>query len=117
MHGHDRAAGSIPSGDLLHRHDIGDVINAGSTPFLRHEHAHETQFAHLGNGLGGKPRRAVPFRAVGGQFLGGKIPRHLADHRLLFGHRHDRLPGNRSAVVVQELAAIAGLQLSDRLAQ
>ncbi|MNF90230.1 hypothetical protein D3C84_727870 [compost metagenome] len=60
VHAHDGRASAIASGNLFQRHGVGHVAGIAATPLFRHQHAKQTQFGHLLDGLFGKALLTVP---------------------------------------------------------
>ncbi len=94
MHSQDHPCGGADFGDLLYNNDIADRIGTDAPVLLRDGQAHEAQFSHF---LEIGQRWLVLFiqlRGHGSYLVLGKVPRHLADHLLLFVELqvHDKPP-------------------------
>ena len=53
-----------------------------------HQHAHKSELAELGHGLGRKPLLPIPFRRKGCQPRPGEVTGHIAQHALLVSEPH-----------------------------
>jgi hypothetical protein len=82
---HERAGRAVTGRNLFHGQGVGDVIDVGAAPFLRHHHAEQTQFAHLRDQTVVDPASLFPGLRMGRDFATGKVPGHVADHDLFFG--------------------------------
>jgi len=85
VHGHDDGRGGAGIGDLGEGQEITDRIGAGAAILLRHHHAHESQFAHSFEVVGGKLLRPVALRRLRGHDRPGEVTHHTLDHELFVG--------------------------------
>ncbi|MDT4837894.1 hypothetical protein FQZ97_716370 [compost metagenome] len=82
---HQRAEGAVAGGDFLHRQGIGHVVDVAAAPLLGHHHAEQAQLAHLLHQPVVDPAGLFPGLGPGRDLGAGEVPRHVADHALLFG--------------------------------
>ena len=85
VHAHQRGGGGAARGDLLDGKRIGNIVGVGTTPFIRHHHAEQTQVAQLGHGSVIDPSRLFEARRMRLQFLERELARGIANHALLVG--------------------------------
>ncbi|KPY62495.1 hypothetical protein ALO94_200621 [Pseudomonas syringae pv. spinaceae] len=85
MNAYQRAGGGVGGGDFLNRECIGNVVYVGAAPLLRDHHAQQAQLAEFGNQCVIDPARFFPGLGMRGDFVAGKVARHVANHYLLFG--------------------------------
>ncbi|MNF90364.1 hypothetical protein D3C84_729240 [compost metagenome] len=83
VHAHDGRAGAVAGGDFLQGHGVAQVAGLRAAPVFRHQHAHEPQLAHLGDGLGRETVLAVPLGGKGLQPFPGELAGHVADLHVL----------------------------------
>ncbi|GJE69686.1 hypothetical protein CHKEEEPN_1215 [Methylorubrum podarium] len=87
---HDGRDGAVAGGDLLDGQGVGDVVDGRPVIRFGHEHAHEAERPHLGEGLFRETRFPVPFGRERLQPLDREGPRRVPDHPLVVGqHRAD----------------------------
>jgi len=92
LHAHDRRGGTVAAGDLFHGETVGNVVDAGAAPVLGDQHAHQAEFTHLLDLIGGKAGLAVSLERARCQALGGELAGHIADQGLFFREVHDLQP-------------------------
>ncbi|MCY1432088.1 hypothetical protein D9M71_480750 [compost metagenome] len=82
---HHRPGGAATGGDLFHGQGVGDVVGVAAAEIFRHHHAQQAQFAHLAHQVVVDPAGLFPGLGPWRDLGAGEVPRHVADHPLLFG--------------------------------
>ncbi|MNV07612.1 hypothetical protein D3C71_980500 [compost metagenome] len=108
---HERTGGAVAGRDFFHRQRVGNVVDVGAAPFLRHHHAQQAQFTHLRHQTVVDPAGLFPGLGVRRDFTAGKVPGHVADHYLFFS-QFEIVHGSAPALIetVEKTRHVFGVQ-------